>query len=87
MICRDCGGHTCIACDIVWHPEIPCAEIQAQRAEAVEKDENAASQYLRKNSKLCPNCGVRGEKVSGCDHMTCAFSAFFTDFYLRYRLT
>lgn len=71
MICQECQGRTCIACDIVWHPEVSCADIAARRAEAMGVEEAATSRYLSANSKMCPNCKVPGVKVQGCDHMTC----------------
>lgn len=71
MICVECRGRTCITCDIIWHPSETCANVAARRAEAQAAEEAAATQYLTTNVKLCPRCNVRGEKVSGCDHMTC----------------
>lgn len=71
IICVECRGRTCITCDIVWHPSETCADIAARRAEAQAAEEVAATRYLTTNVKLCPRCNVRGEKVSGCDHMTC----------------
>lgn len=75
MICVECGGRTCITCDIIWHPSETCADIAARRAETQAADEIAATRYLTTNVKLCPRCNVRGEKVSGCDHMTCKSQA------------
>ncbi|CAF9943493.1 MAG: hypothetical protein ALECFALPRED_000493 [Alectoria fallacina] len=46
-------------------------DIAARRAETQHTEEAAATQYLTNNVKLCPQCSVRGEKVSGCDHITC----------------
>ena len=72
MICVECKGRTCITCDTIWHPSETCAEIAARRAEARDAKEGAATtKYLTKNVKICPQCNVRGEKDSGCNHMTC----------------
>ena len=72
MICVECKGRTCIRCDIIWHPSETCEEVAARRAEARDEKETAATtKYLTKNVKVCPRCNVRGEKVSGCDHMIC----------------
>ena len=76
MICQDCQGRTCIACDIEWHPEVSCADIVARRAEEKGAEEVAAAKYLSAKSKLCPKCKVPGEKVGGCDHMRCEFPRF-----------
>ena len=71
MICVECRGRTCITCDIIWHPSETCADNAARRAEAQRAEEAAVTLYLTNNVKLCPRCNARGEKVSGCDHMTC----------------
>jgi hypothetical protein len=74
MICNACGGSTCISCDVIWHPGVSCAEDKEKRAATMAArnlEEVAATKYLGKHSKLCPNCQVRGAKVTGCNHMTC----------------
>ena len=71
MICVECKGRTCITCDTIWHPSETCQEIAARRAEAREAEAAATTKYLTENVKVCPRCNVPGEKVSGCDHMTC----------------
>ena len=76
IICHQCGGRTCTSCDIPWHPDLSCAEVVSRRAQAQAADE-ASSKYLSSHTKLCPNCGIRGTKVKGCDHMTCKSSTFF----------
>lgn len=71
MICVACKGRTCITCDTIWHPSETCQEIAAIRAKARDAEAAATTKYLTKNVKECPRCNVRGEKASGCDHMTC----------------
>lgn len=71
MVCRECGGRTCITCDVQWHPDISCTNVATKRAEERNGEEAAAGEYLTNNSKLCPQCHIRGEKVNGCDHMSC----------------
>ena len=59
MICNDCKAY--------------CAVIEAQCAEAkaLKKAEKVVTtEYLDKNSKLCPKCNARDAKKSECDHMT-----------------
>lgn len=79
MICRDCGGRTCIDCDTVWHPKMTCEEVKRREQEARaarEVEEKAAARYLGKHSKLCPNCQARGTKTIGCDHIKCKNFSF-----------
>lgn len=77
MICHECRGRTCIRCDVVWHPEVSCQDIQERRVEARAADEQASIKYLQANSKRCPNCKSATEKNRGCDHMTCEISSYF----------
>lgn len=82
MVCRDCGGRTCITCDIQWHPGESCAEIAAKRTVEKSSEEAAAQVYLSVNSKLCPNCHIRGQKVKGCDHIKCKILQLFSQHLL-----
>lgn len=74
MICGECGGKTCLTCDTIWHPDLTCAEAVAKTktdGEARLAAEKASANYLAGRSKLCPKCQIGGDKVEGCDHMTC----------------
>lgn len=71
MICPECNGRTCTACDVVWHAGVSCADNATRRVEAQAAAETASAHHLSVNSKLCPQCGIRCEKVGGCDHITC----------------
>lgn len=77
MICQTCKGRTCINCDTLWHPGKTCVEAEAarKRIETHSAEEVSAQEYLAVNSKLCPKCEVRGQKVEGCDHMRCKYSS------------
>ena len=39
-------------------------------ASQLSESQNPAA-YLAKESKLCPNCRIRGQRIAGCDHMKC----------------
>ena len=76
ITCPTCSGRTCIQCDTVWHTNLTCEQYQRQRAEEAERkarseEEQAATEYVSAHAKTCPKCQAPGEKVSGCDHMTC----------------
>jgi hypothetical protein len=79
MTCNDCSVSTCLSCRTLWHPRMSHEEnMEALRAAAEAannrgedaKHERRTIQYLRRNSKPCPQCGVAISKNSGCDHMT-----------------
>lgn len=69
--CRKCGHRMCFVHSIKWHEGDTCAEFQARKD--ADKTEKASQLHLEKTTKACPNaiCGMRVEKVSGCDHITC----------------
>lgn len=71
VTCRKCGDKMCFVHSIEWHEGDTCAEFQAKRD--ADKTEQASQRYLEKTTKTCPNaaCGIRVEKISGCDHMIC----------------
>ena len=82
IICQQrCERRTCIACDAIWHTHITCAEASADRegkpTQGVSttadraKEVLAGEKYIAENAKRCPSCDAVGEKIDGCDHITC----------------
>jgi hypothetical protein len=82
--CSSCGVQTCVACKTRYHPGLTHGENMAALTEAEQGteraqervEEEAASQtFVNKRTKPCPNqeCGVRIQKTSGCNHMTCTY--------------
>lgn len=71
LTCCKCGDKMCFVHNIKWHEGDTCAEFQAKKD--VDKTEKASQLHLEETTKTCPNaiCGMRVEKVSGCNHMTC----------------
>eukprot|EP00928_Gymnodinium_smaydae_P055253 TRINITY_DN38848_c0_g1_i1.p1 TRINITY_DN38848_c0_g1~~TRINITY_DN38848_c0_g1_i1.p1 ORF type:complete len:470 (-),score=44.91 TRINITY_DN38848_c0_g1_i1:100-1509(-) len=73
MRCHHCQGRTCAHHRCVWHTERTC---QQYEADGRSSEEVALLQFFERDGvKRCPKCGHGIEKVSGCDHMTCAKSA------------
>ncbi len=76
MICRACGGRTCIACGAIWHADETCDQYAARVEEEEESqerqlEESESAKYLLKETKKCPGCGAPSQKYIGCDHITC----------------
>ena len=73
--CEACKTMTCVSCKALWHGGRTCKqerEEQKKLAKAANKTAyDASEQHIKKNAKHCPKCKLPGEKVSGCDHMTC----------------
>lgn len=86
MDCNGCNTKTCVGCKGIWYSGLTCEQekarlVESERRSAMsEKDrrleddqDTVSTAWVEKESKACPNesCGVRIQKVSGCDHMRC----------------
>ncbi|EAT82199.1 hypothetical protein HBH56_107170 [Parastagonospora nodorum] len=76
FICHECGHRHCSTHDIPFHDGETCEDYDNRlhrEAMPPTAEEIADQEYVDKHTKNCPGpkCGKRGDKVSGCDHMTC----------------
>lgn len=81
--CVNCGFRMCTAHTpvIPFHENETCKtyteriamETQERDARRKRKEEEASAAEVEKNAVECPGCGVRIQKMEGCDHMTCKF--------------
>ena len=61
--CGICTKHTCPKCFLA---------IEGEKDDHVCKQEDMDTvEELRKNTRPCPNCGLRISKIDGCDQMWC----------------
>ncbi|KAG4025949.1 hypothetical protein MFRU_047g00130 [Monilinia fructicola] len=77
MTCTTCGFKTCFKHKLPWHADLTCAEFDNLNQGRVQQ-EAASEAWLAENTKLCPNpeCGMRIQTKSGCDHLTCDYCLF-----------
>jgi DNA-directed RNA polymerase subunit RPC12/RpoP len=68
IACPYCEYELCVDCNRPWHAGTKCDKNKI----AENKKSEAAIKTL--GAKPCPKCGVKIEKISGCDHMTCKYS-------------
>ncbi len=62
--CEICKLHTCPHChEIIGH--------NRDEPHTCNPDSVASAEEIKKTSKGCPNCGIRIQKISGCDQMYC----------------
>lgn len=64
-----CGYNFCFKCGLEGHRPCPCEVVDTW--DKKNNDESGNVQWLKINTKLCPNCKKFIEKNQGCDHMTC----------------
>ncbi|KAL4506736.1 hypothetical protein ABPG72_001157 [Tetrahymena utriculariae] len=64
QLCNVCQTEICVKCFSQWHPRVSCSQ-------NMEKN---IQKYIEKNVvQLCPNCKIKIEKMTGCNHITCSF--------------
>ena len=67
MKCDACGQKSCFTHDVPWHSELTCTQYD----KIIKKAEKATQNFLDRETKPCPKCGVRITKIGGCNHMVC----------------
>ncbi|KAK6385292.1 hypothetical protein LTR65_009218 [Meristemomyces frigidus] len=68
--CAKCSQLSCIPCQAPSHIGETCTAYQARMRAEMARDQ-ATERLLASETKPCPGCGARIEKIaSGCDHMT-----------------
>ncbi|ATZ53894.1 hypothetical protein BCIN_09g06550 [Botrytis cinerea B05.10] len=74
MTCTTCGFKTCFIHKLPWHEDLTCAEFDLFNQARV-RQEAASEAWIAEHTKLCPNpkCGMRIQKKTGCDHLTCDY--------------
>ena len=82
--CPLCGVEYCLKCDMVYHVEQTCEEVQEAKRQAalqaradeinnqVLPEDNQLEEWARQvGAKRCTQCRYWVQKNEGCDHMTC----------------
>ncbi|PVH88823.1 hypothetical protein DL98DRAFT_362001, partial [Cadophora sp. DSE1049] len=72
MTCVACGFKACYLHKRPWHPGQTCAKYDVEHQEIMKQEAKSETYIIEKLcAQTCPSCGVRIQKSSGCDHMTC----------------
>jgi hypothetical protein len=66
MTCMECKRNTCSFHEVIWHIDLTCDQYDRQR-----RNDIPSENWIRKNTKQCPQCHRNIQKNRGCDHMTC----------------
>ncbi|KAK3385381.1 hypothetical protein B0H63DRAFT_182036 [Podospora didyma] len=71
IVCDACGYEMCFKHESPWHEDLSCEEYDNQK-EYGDPAYNETQEWVKQNSKACPNCRYDIVKGEGCFHMTCA---------------
>jgi E3 ubiquitin-protein ligase RNF14 len=69
-VCEKCNFAFCKVCKASWHGDYYHCTIRDKGE--LSKEEEAAEDWIRNNTAVCPTCSVRITKTMGCNHMTCS---------------
>ncbi|CAD6445631.1 6f4d0a23-bb51-45b0-9679-f96c73812993 [Sclerotinia trifoliorum] len=72
MTCTTCNFKTCFIHKLPWHEDLTCAEFDIFNQARI-RQEAASEAWIIQHARLCPNpeCGMRIQKKTGCDHLIC----------------
>lgn len=70
--CKMCQARYCLVCEVPFHEEQTCDQYQ-EHAKRRSEDEEKSLETVKQVSRPCPGpgCGVKLDKYTGCDHVTC----------------
>ncbi|KAF2642062.1 hypothetical protein P280DRAFT_449492 [Massarina eburnea CBS 473.64] len=68
-----CKLRFCVNCNVPWHTEITCADVQARNIHAsmLDLDRKVLAKLQKAGARRCPNCNIIIEKDGGCSSMFC----------------
>ena len=82
--CPSCGITYCLQCEMLYHVEYTCEEVQEEKKQAAiqkkaddinnneqPEDKMLEDWALASGSKKCGKCNYWVQKSEGCNHMTC----------------
>ncbi|RIA99022.1 hypothetical protein C1645_800887 [Glomus cerebriforme] len=76
MTCHACKQKSCYTHDIPWHQDSTCSEYEITR----KGNDKETRDLLEKETKPCPQCGVRIIKGEGCNHIICGMKKCHYEF-------
>ncbi|KAF7557775.1 hypothetical protein G7Z17_g505 [Cylindrodendrum hubeiense] len=75
--CQDCAFEMCLHHSMPWHEGQTCEQFDSMRQHG-DPDFQQTQDWIRQNTKPCPNCRENIEKGEACFHMTCRGLNLFT---------
>ncbi|KAF8853175.1 hypothetical protein BDZ45DRAFT_729656 [Acephala macrosclerotiorum] len=69
--CEECKFQMCFTHEMPWHEGQTCAEYESMRDHG-DPAYDETREWIRTNTKPCPECGVGIQKGEACFHMTCS---------------
>lgn len=70
--CEHCGLEMCFEHQVKWHNGLTCEQFDSLK-ENGDPEFEETQDWISKNTKACPECGVSVQKGEGCFHMTCEY--------------
>jgi len=67
--CADCAFEMCFKHGVPWHVGRSCDEFEQDGDPSYRQTQ----EWVLRNTKPCPACGLRIQKGEACFHMTCRF--------------